>query len=184
MGTEHILIIAIASTVASILYSLAAGAFGGDAVEGLEGPGEGGGWSILQFISLQAILVATMSLSWSLLYWQGKDITLAMQIIATLLSGGAMIWLYLGGMKLIGRLNSPSRLQGFTPRVGMGGVVYSRVPGGGESTGIVTFFDPALGDMHLDAITMTDLDIDNGTDVIVTQVDSNRVVVRPVCVAN
>lgn len=179
MGSEHIIFIAIASTIAAVIALFFSSELGGDVPDSSDAAISDGGWGIFQFISIQTVLIATMSMSWSWLYWQSKELELVVQIMGTFAFAAAMTYLYIGGVGLIAKLNSTSKLKGFTPEVGMTGVVYVRIPSSNEGHGIVTFMDPVLGDISMDATTVVDMDIENGTRVIVTQVSSDRVVVRP-----
>lgn len=182
MGSDQVLYLAIASTIAAFVAFFFSGEVLGDAPESNEGNASGG-WGVLQFISIQTVLIFVMSLSWSWLFWGGKGWWLPFQLSASLLSAAAMLFLYIGGMQLIAKLNSPSTLNGFKPTVGMTGVVYVSIPSGRDSHGIVTFMDAALGDIELDAVTMAGKEIPTGERVVITQISSNRVVVRPTSAA-
>jgi hypothetical protein len=181
MGTESVLIVALVSTIAFFCYFLFMGAGESDADtiahDGLAYAAEG--WSILQFLSVQLVLLSVMSYSWSWLFFSQRLEGTPLQIGATLVVGSAMVALYVGLMKAIRRLNSSDTIQGFRPAAGMKATVYSRVPAKGEAVGVVTFLDRRLGDVMMDATTLSDMDIQNGAEVVVTEVRHRQVVVAP-----
>lgn len=182
MGNEQILYIAIASTIAACITFFFSGEVLGEAPESNEG-NAASGWSVMQFFSIQTMLIFVMSLSWSWLFWHGKTLWWPFQLGAALLSASAMVFLYVGGMQLIAKLNSPSTLAGFKPAVGMAGVVYVSIPSSNSGQGIVTFLDASLGDISMDAVTMAGQEIPTGERVVITQVSQHRVVVRPTSAA-
>lgn len=173
-------IVAMVSTIGFVLYTLVAGALGdhhggGGSDHGSHGGADG--WGLLQLISVQAVLLAMMSYSWSWLYWVTVNNDILIQIGLTLLSGTAMVGLYVGGMRLIGKLNTPESLPDFEPTVGMQGVVYLTVPPAGDGFGQVTFLHPQLGDFQVNA-TSHEEEIATGSLVFVTETDQLSVKVR------
>lgn len=182
MAYDSVLVIAVASTVASLGYALIGGGFG-DGTEGVDGvngseAAEGSGWSVLQFLSVQFILILVMSFSWSWLYWRENEVSTTFQLFATLGTGSLLTALYFYGMKAVRKLNSPTTQKSFQPRPGMSGRVYVRIPECREGTGIVTFMDSVLGDIELSAITDETTTIANGKSVVITDVEETRVIVR------
>jgi len=179
---DSVLVIAVASTVASLGYGLIGGGFG-DGTEGVDGASgsdaaEGSSWSVLQFLSVQFILILVMSFSWSWLYWRENGVSTNFQLLATLATGSLLTAFYFYGMKVVRKLNSPTTQKSFQPRPGMSGRVYVRIPDCRGGTGIVTFMDSVLGDIELDAITDETSTIANGKTVVVTDVLDTRVLVR------
>lgn len=174
------LIVALVSTIAFVLYSLVAsivdiGHHHGGACE------TGNSAGVLQFISIQSVLLAVMSYSWSWIYWQIEVSSFPIQLIATILSGTAMVSLYVFGMRYIRSLNSPDQLVAFVPTVGMVGEVYLTVPAGKGGMGQVTIIDPVHGDFQVSAFAHSDVAIEAGSSVVVTEVYPHQhVVVRPV----
>lgn len=180
-NTDTTLIVALVSTIAFILYSLVAGVFADIGHHGSAGGTADSGWGLFEFISIQAILLAVMGYSWSWLFWQIKTPELFIQIVATFLSGTALVVLYAFGMRLITRLNSPDTIEGFVPAVGMHGVVYLTIPAFTDGMGSVTFMDSAKGDFQINATSESGTEIDTGTAVVVTDVNlPSSVTVRKV----
>jgi len=180
---DSVLVIAVASTIASVGYALIGGGFGdgadsADGVDSLDGTESSTSWNILQFLSIQFLLMVVMSFSWSWLYWRETGSAPAFQFLGTLVTGIILTSLYYFGMKGIRKLNSPDRQKGFKPRPGMSGRVYVRIPECREGIGIVTFLDPVLGDVEMNAITDEETTIANGKTVVITDVEETRVVVR------
>lgn len=176
-------IVAMVSTIGFVLYTLVVGALGGDHHGGHgshDGHGVGDGWGLLQFISLQAILLALMSYSWSWLYWGTLTESEFLQAGATALSGSAMTALYGVGMRLIRKLNTTDTIEAFKPVVGMQGTVYLSIPSAGSGAGQVTFLDPKKGDFQVDAMSASDEAIETGSLVVVTETSSLSVTVRKV----
>jgi hypothetical protein len=174
-----VLIVALVSTIAFALYSLVAGVFSDIGHHG--GGGHGGdGWHALEFISIQAILLAAMSYSWSFLYWQARAVGFPLQALAALLSGSAMVVLYVFGMRAIKRLNTPDTFKEFAPVVGMSATTYLSIPGSGEGMGQVTILDPKKGDFQINAYSESAEAIETGCLVVVTAVQQNSVTVRKV----
>lgn len=165
-----VLIVALVSTIAFGLYSLVAGVFSDIGHHG-SGGHSGDGWAILEFISIQAILLSLMSYSWSWLYWETHVDGTVLQVLLTFLSGSAMVALYVIGMRLIKRLNSPDSLEGFTPTVGMHASVYLTIPPAGQGMGQVTFLDASKGDYQINATSTSDEAIGTGSAVVVTELN-------------
>lgn len=181
MGTDGVLVVALVSTIAFFTYFFFSGIDGGDgdavAHDGLAYAAEG--WSILQFLSVQLVLLSVMGYSWSWLFFSQRVEGTPLQAAATFVVGTAMVALYVAMMKAIRRLNSSGRIEGFRPAIGMKATVYSRVPAKAEAAGVVTFLDRRLGDVMIDATTQSDMDIQNGAEVVVTEVRQRQVVVAP-----
>lgn len=172
-----VLIVALVSTIAFGLYSLVAGVFSDIGHHG--GGGHGGdGWHALEFISIQAILLAVMSYSWSFLYWQTHASGVPLQVLATFLSGSAMVALYVFGMRAIKQLNTPEKPREFAPLVGMSATTYLSIPAAGEGMGQVTILDPKQGDFQVNALSESEEAIETGCLVVVTAVQQNSVTVR------
>lgn len=180
MDTEGVLVVALVSTIAFCCYFFLVGVAGGgdgdaSSHDGLAYAAEG--WSILQFLSVQLVLLSVMSYSWSWLFFSQRIEATPIQIVSTLVVGTAMVTLYIALMKAMRRLNSSGTIQGFKPAVGMSATVYSRIPANAEAVGVVTFLDRRLGDVMMDATTLADMDIPNGAPVVVTEVRHHQVVV-------
>lgn len=177
MELNSVLIVALVSTIAFFCYFLIGA---GDSEPSADAGGEHGssGWSILQFISIQFVLLSVMSYSWSWLFFSHRVEGAIPQIFSTVTVGTAMVVLYLMLMRGIRRLNTPEA-GGFIPEVGMMATVYSRIPARGKALGMVTFLDRRFGDVMMDATTQSETDIPNGSNVIVEQVGPRAVVVRP-----
>jgi len=175
-------IVAMVSTIGFGLYTLVASVLG-DHHSGNGshhgGHGSAEGWAMLEYISVQAILLAMMSYSWSWLYWATVTNGVLLQSVATLLSGSAMVALYVGGMRLIKKLNTPESHPEFEPAVGMQGVVYLTIPPAGEGFGQVTLRDPQLGDFQVNA-TSHEEEIESGSLVVVSETGQLSVKVRRV----
>lgn len=175
-----VLIVALVSTIGFGLYSLVAGVFSDIGHHGAAGGHGGDGWSAMEFISIQAILLALMSYSWSFLYWQTRVEGVPLQVLATLLSGSAMVALYVFGMRAIKRLNTPNTFKEFAPVVGMSATTYLSIPAAGEGMGQVTILDPKKGDFQVNAYSESAEAIETGCLVTVTAVQQNSVTVRKV----
>ena len=175
-----VLIVALVSTIGFGLYSLVAGIFSDIGHHGAGGGHGGDGWHALEFISIQAILLAVMSYSWSFLYWQARVEGIPLQVVATILSASAMVALYVFGMRAIKRLNTPDTFKEFAPVVGMSATTYLSIPAAGEGMGQVTILDPKKGDFQVNAYSENDQAIETGCLVVVTAVQQNSVTVRKV----
>lgn len=181
MGSESVLIVALVSTIAFFGYFLLSGF--GDTDYDIPSDDSAGysaaAWGVLQFLSIQLVLLAAMSYSWSWLFFSQRIEGTPMQVGATMVVGSAMVALYLVLVKQMKKLNSSGRLNGFTPEVGMKATVYSTIPAGAEAVGVVTFMDRQLGDVMIDATTRGNLAIPTGSSVVVTQVSARSVEVQP-----
>lgn len=174
------LIVALVSTIGFGLYSLVAGVFSDIGHHGSAGGHDGDGWSAMEFISIQAILLAVMSFSWSFLYWQARAEGLPLQVLATFMSGSAMVALYVFGMRAIKRLNTPDAPKEFVPEIGMSATAYLSIPAAGEGMGQVTILDPKKGDFQVNAYSEGAEAIETGCLAVVTAVQQNSVTVRKV----
>lgn len=174
-----VLIAALVSTIGFGLYSLVAGIFSDIGHHGVGGHG-GDGWHAMEFISIQAILLALMSYSWSFLYWQARVEGVPLQALATFVSGSAMVALYVYGMRAIKRLNTPDTPREFIPVVGMSATTYLSIPAAGEGMGQVTILDSKKGDFQINANSESDAVIETGCLVVVTAIQQNSVTVRKV----
>lgn len=176
-------IVAMVSTIGFALYTLVAGALGGDH-HGSHGTHGGHdvseGWGLLQLISLQALLLAMMSYSWNWLYWVTVTESVLLQVCATVLSGSGMVALYLFGMRLIKKLNTDTSIESFIPAVGMQGTVYLSIPADGAGFGQVTLLDPNKGDFQINAKSSSEEAIETGSLVILTEVSQLSVTVRKI----
>lgn len=166
-----VLIVAMVSTIGFGLYSLVAGIFSDIGHHGVGGHGGGDGWAIFEFISIQAILLSLMSYSWSWLYWETHVSGTFLQVLATILSGSAMVALYVVGMRMIQRLNTSDSQEEFVPTVGMHASVYVTIPPAGQGMGQVTFLDSKKGDYQINAMSATDVAIETGSAVVVTELN-------------
>lgn len=174
------LIVALVSTIGFVLYSLVAGIFSDFGHHGASSHGhiEGDGWAALEFISIQAILLALMSYSWSWLFWETHVDGMTLQVLATFLSGSAMVALYVIGMRMIKRLNTEESPQEFIPTVGMPAVAYLNIPAAGDGMGQVTILDIKKGSLQINATSEGDQLIETGCPVVVTAVHAGSVTVR------
>lgn len=163
------MIIAVVSTVAFFLYMLVGG-ISDITHHGATDAGHGDGWSVLQFISIQSVLLGTMSFSWSWIYWSSHFTQVWVQILGTLVCGLAMSYLYIGGLKLVAKLNSSDKIVDFIPEVGTHAQVYLCIPADGNGTGIVTV-SAATGTYQFSAVSYAPDKIKTGSQVIITEVN-------------
>jgi hypothetical protein len=164
------MIIAVVSTVTFLLYLLVGG-ISDITHHGAVDAGHGDGWSVLQFISIQSVLLCTMSFSWSWIYWSTHFASSWVQILGTLACGSGLTYLYIGGLKLISKLNSSDKTYEFVPVVGAHAQVYLCIPAAGEGSGIVTVADPATGSYQFNATTDATDKISTGSQVVITEVN-------------
>jgi hypothetical protein len=164
------MIIAVVSTIAFLLYMLVSGV--SDITHhGATDASHGDGWSVLQFISIQSVLLGTMSFSWSWIYWSTHFTSGWVQILGTLVCGCGLTYMYLGGLKLVSKLNSSDKVYDFIPAVGAHAHVYLCIPAAGEGFGIVTVADPATGSYQFNAVTDATDKISTGSQVVITEVN-------------
>jgi hypothetical protein len=164
------MIIACVSTITFLLYMLIGGV--SDLTHhGATDAGHGDGWSVLQFISIQSVLLCAMSFSWSWIYWSTHFTESWVQILGTLVCGCALTYLYLGGLKLISKLNSSDKVYDFVPVVGTHAQVYLTVPAAEGGSGIVTVADHNTGSYQFNAVTDASVEISTGSQVIITEVN-------------
>lgn len=170
---DPILIVALVSTSAFLLYMF----FGEVLGDGADASSDGGSWDVLQFISIQSLLIATMSFSWAWLYLADWNVT--MRALGTIAIGLAFSALSVYAMVLLKKLNTPVGIKQFKPEYGMKGVVYLTIPASHDDFGTITVLDKALGDIELLAKSFEG-PIPVGTEVTVIEILSDKaVVVRP-----
>lgn len=170
---DPILIVALVSTSAFFMYMLFGEVFGG----GEDATLEGASWDVFQFLSIQTLLIATMSFSWAWLYLDSWSVT--MRALGTISVGILFSALSVYSMVFLRRLNTPSGIKEFIPEYGMKGVVYLTIPANNEDFGIITVMDNVLGNVELKAKTFEG-PITVGTEVTIIEILSDKsVVVRP-----
>lgn len=173
-----ILLIAIAATLVFAIYTLIA-SFTGDhhAMEGQADVGDGFG--ILQFFSIQSMLLAIMSYSWSWLFWSKDADGTTLPVLATLASGTAMVAFYVFGMRSLRKLNSSDVIEQFSPEIGMHATVYSTIPPCDGGHGVITFMCPKRGDFEINATSTSQDPIATGSKVVVAELNlPSNVIVR------
>lgn len=178
---------AIAATIAFFGYLIVSVFFGGlemlDAGEIADTDGAddagGSGWSILQFLSVQTILLAAMSFSWSWIFWTHKEFSTIPAIVATLITGGAMVIGFKLALKSMSKLSSKPGIASYVPKEGDEGTVYLPVKGKGIQGGQATFKDPRLGSVVKPVMTDHDQSFDVGEVVVIERVSGDSIYIAP-----
>lgn len=171
--------LAMASTIAFVVYMLFASLFGDHHGADASSSDVGDGFSVLQFLSIQSVLLAVMSYSWSWLFWSQGDLGMAGAAIATVFSGSAMVAFYVLGVHALKKLNTRDHIEAFVPEVGMHATVYTTIPPGGTGYGLITILCPNRGDFEFNATTLGKDPIATGTKVVLAELNlPSNVIVR------
>lgn len=166
-----VLMVAIASTLIFVCYSLVAIYMGETHGADPHAGGAAEGFSVLQFFSIQSVLLALMSYSWGWLFWTKEMDSSLLAVGATLASGTFMVSLYVFGMRSLRQLNTSDQIREFEPQIGMHGSVYSTIPASGKGNGIITILCPNRGDFQFQANSLEESPIATGTNVVITELN-------------
>lgn len=168
---DAVIIVALVSTISLFIYMFSGFAFGGGDVDTLDGV-ESGGLGLLEFVSVQSILLAAVSYSWSWIFWGQHGAIALSHLLLTAVTGTFFVFMFMAAMRLMAKMNSSTTHEGFIPTIGMKGTVYVRIPKSTNDHGIVTLVVPGRGDFQVNAKSDGSREIQVGEGISVSRVNS------------